>query len=100
MDEKIVEEATKIYIKSSEVAMKETRNPSMAMQIATVVSMILVRLLEEDKKTQLEAQKWLIAMLKMVAQQAARDNQTKNSQKSKKNAQSCTGATGSEEKHD
>lgn len=50
ISEDLIEDATLAYIKSYNTAMRETKNPEMAMQIASVVVMTLMQIVKTEKE--------------------------------------------------
>lgn len=66
MHEKLILDSTRAYILSYNCAMKEVRNPSMAAQIAGMVSMAYMNTFKQEAETELQAQTLFGMMIAMA----------------------------------
>lgn len=67
-NEKLIQDSTKAYMIAYNAAMQETRNPNMAAQIASVVTMSYMNVFKAEVEQEQQAQSLLGIMLSMVEQ--------------------------------
>lgn len=67
-NEKLIQDSTKAYMIAYNAAMQETRNPNMAAQIASVVTMSYMNVFKTEIEQEQQAQSLLGIMLSMVKQ--------------------------------
>lgn len=65
---KLIQDSTKAYMIAYNAAMQETRNPNMATQIASVVTMSYMNVFKAEVEQEQQAQSLLGIMLSMVEQ--------------------------------
>lgn len=65
---KLIQDSTKAYMIAYNAAMQETRNPNMAAQIASVVTMSYMNVFKAEVEQEQQAQSLLGIMLSMVEQ--------------------------------
>ena len=67
-NEKLIQDSTKAYMIAYNAAMQETRNPNMAAQIASIVTMSYMNVFKAEVEQEQQAQSLLGIMLSMVEQ--------------------------------